>query len=346
MRNKMNWLCAAAALSVCVRFVSGAEPAPDKTGDAQFSAIDAQIAGAAQQVASLQKSVRESPSDMNSTSQCPDPQQTLTLKRTCEAVVLGDAGACGKSEEIDTANDCKVLYWDFMASEVLIKAAANPVAARRLCLDMMANNNNKGSRRPPIDPNAYCDVYIRYADDAHERVAHLAPLYHMGADSEKTRKMLAAAEEKEHLFMGDDSSVCPAKSGGDWMKRQICLTAHSYRAAFSKKDSNLCGESGLCRALMGRGKDDCAVYAGGLDGSSCAQNGVKPLSTGLAEMQLRLMKLVQTLDAIMPRGQPGVASRRKKVLALHKKCGDMMQALRGPATGKSRPKDGAGKQDR
>jgi hypothetical protein len=321
MRKIMNGRFAALALSAgfCVQLGHGAEPA-------RFTIIDQQISQAAAQVAALEKQVSDFRSGSGSWNPCPDAQQSSVLNRSCQAIVSGDARACGSSPKSGAPDDCRALYWDMISSKVLITAAADPAGARRLCLDMRAKDEN--NLRHPVDANAFCDVYLRYAADAHERLLKLAPLFHISADSDKSRAMLAAREVKERLYMGvEDPGRCAAGKN-DWLDQEICRTAHGYRTSYANHDPSLCGRSGLCRALMGQGGGSCDYYAGSPAGNgSCGQSDVKQLTRSLTDARQGLMGLVQSLDNVEPRGQKGIASRRLKLMSLHKECGGMLRAI-------------------
>jgi hypothetical protein len=179
----------------------------------------------------------------------------VVMQEACRGVLSRDPQACSIPGH---GNSCLSLYWQLIESEVLISAPSNPEGAERICLDMMARDKQL-KRHRDMDGRAYCGIVVRFAHDPRERTVRLMALLKMSTDGASGRAALAAEVERQRGVMGLAGPET-FRLEKEWEERQDYLAAIGYRAAFAEKNPLLCGDSALCRALMGE-KDACRVYA-------------------------------------------------------------------------------------
>ncbi|MFI5361190.1 MAG: hypothetical protein ACHQ49_04405 [Elusimicrobiota bacterium] len=201
-------------------------------------------------------------------------------------------------------------------------AAANPAAAKRLCQDVKTEERSldqKGRALVSTDAKAYCDIYVDYVD-LHERVAKLAVLLgiHPGG------KGIAFEEKRERLYLGLNSAEACSAVKGAWTETESCLTARLYRKAYTQKNPDLCGGSGLCRALMGQ-PAGCGVYAEGHAAPDGPENNRKLFFESLLQTQRDMVALAVALDGA--KDLPGYSHRKKQVADLMSRCKRMVDAM-------------------
>lgn len=337
MLKRLNWQFVVPlfvlGFGVSVRSASAGE-----TG--RLNALDAQISSATARISALEALLKGVASESGVKEKCrqsfsvsalmtrptyavdfpggeTEQAQTVVKYFACHALLLGDRGSCfDRNPEIP---DCKDLFDRLLQTKVVVTAATDPAGAKRLCttiLDM---------------PPGSCEIMAAGAADAHELATKLAPLY-----AKYAKWTTANIEEAVRQIMGlAQVDSCRAFNKGSWPHALACTTARAYRMAAAKRDPSLCGDSGLCLALMGRRMESCERYSDSIRESVCAKDAAAVAAAGTVHLSEAIKASQQELKPLWgfvdgrPYSDREVKSRRRQVSALIKRCDAMMRTLSG-----------------
>src|SRR5262249_41021180 len=134
-----------------------------------------------------------------------------------------------------------------------------------------------------------------------------------------------------------------------WQKepaKDDCANYAAFKKARAAQDSALCGDKGVCRAMMGRGLQGCEPYLKKIKGLFCADLesalGAARASEGQTRFRVRLDlansklkeareqvgRALNVLENIEPRSLPGIKERSDAARALNQELDASLKRLK------------------
>lgn len=197
----------------------------------------------------------------------------LTSYYVCSSLVAGDSGSCAELEKMDRkpsadpnrrdktlAQTCRMEFDEDRMAKAFIAGDAD---AQKFCEIDLRQLRGKPLFKPGRLGPA-CADFAKNWDKPALACEHMRREF---AGSPKDAGM-DPCEVEIGVFSGE-RSACAA---GDFPDRiRHCLDFAAFRTARGAADPKLCGESGICRALMGQGLRACRGYADKIRSAFCSR---------------------------------------------------------------------------
>lgn len=182
----------------------------------------------------------------------------------CRACTKGDPSACGARKSEERTKDCSASFYQLNFIAAALKGGAK---ARSSCLAW--RSSFPGSASDAVKQEA-CETMIAGLANADPDTV-CVPLVSLGAFGGLADPK--AACRQEYSFVRGNSEECSKIPDKDRRANTTtaCLDGARLVAALRAKDPGLCGDSGLCRALMAGSAEACQSYRTGIADRLCGK---------------------------------------------------------------------------